>query len=542
MKNWRLNLGLVAAIFCLGQAQASTSAAQDTVLVPQKAVLDPAYEEIDSTTKAPESPLIKKTAPSDLTKASNVVPNEDSYPLVSKMEVLTFGKEITNKLIEERLGDLEQEVFHNKFSDQSLFDRTQKLKLTILGPDEINQEDRDTYSVPLLGSPEKQAPGRQTEPGITYFELIAQSAENQLPVESQDLPKFALQILNNARTQLGFSPMIMDEAANKVAEAHVIDLQKRNLVSHTNTKGENPDLRYTLAGGSGAIVESVIALKPEQVRKDEYTRALVAYAFKLLLERQDDREALLSPDVTGFGFAMRLVPGQKRALVCIEVSTNHGTINRLELPLKIGDRAEIYGTIQPPYKFAKVTVAWEGLSNDMPSASDETEEALPYFPPLDYVGYARKSEHDYGAAKTALRMGLLVGVLAGSVFMPPVALAAPLIALSPGISDSPKPMSDIPMHGGLKIEGNTFSGRIPLSNANKPGIYYVTVWAVSGNSNKLIPINRRAFVLTEKGSETESQADDEAKKIAKKAAKKEKKEMQLAEKQNEQLSKEEKDN
>lgn len=539
MKNWRLNVGLTAAIFCFSQAQAGTSAAQDTVLIPQKAVLAPAYEEIDSTAKTPESAMPKTTASPNLSKASNAVPSEDSYPLVGKMEAITFGKEITNKPIEERLSDLEQEVFHNKYSDQSLFDRTQKLKLTILGPDEINQEDRD---VPLLGLPGRQMQEKQTEPGVTYFELIAQNAENQVPVESQDLPKFALQILNNARAQLNFSPLTMDEAANKVAEAHVADLQKRNLVSHTNAKGENPDLRYTLAGGSGAIIESVVALKPEQVQKDEYTRALVAYAFKLLLERQDDREALLSSDGTGFGFALRLVPGQKRAIVCIEISTNHGTINRLELPLKIGDKAEICGTLQPPYKFAKVTVSWEGLSNDMPSASDEAEEALPYFPPLDYVGYARKSEHDYSAAKTALRMGLLVGVIAGGVFMPPVVLAAPLIAFSPGVSDSPKPVSDIPMHGGMKIEGNTFSGKIPLSNAGKPGVYYVTVWAISGGNNKLIPVSRRAFVLTEKNSEAENPTDDEAKKAAKKTAKEEKMERKLTDKHNKQLAKDEKDN
>ena len=58
-----------------------------------------------------------------------------------------------------------------------------------------------------------------------------------------------------------------------------------------------------------------------------------------------------------------------------------------------------------PYKFAKVTVAWEGPSHNLPTASDETEEALPYFPPLDYVGYAHKSEHDYSTAMTAVTYG-----------------------------------------------------------------------------------------------------------------------------------------
>ncbi len=527
MNKSRLNVGLVAVLFCLAHAEAGNSAAQDPVLVPQKALLAPAYQEIDGCAKqAQPAASTKNEAQSNAAKAPNTVSEEDSYPLVGKMEVITFGKEKTDKPIEQRLSDLEQEVFHNKFSDQSLFDRTQKLKVTILGPDEIQKEDRESYSVPLLSSPGNKLMGGQNQPEMTYFELLAESAENQLPVESQDLPKYALQIINNARAQLGFLPLIMDEAANKVAEEQATDLQKRNLVSHSNAKGENPDLRYTMAGGTGAIVESVMALKPEHLKKAEYTRALVAHTFKLLLERQDDREALLSPDVTGFGFALRLIPGQKRAVVCIEVSTNHGTISRLAQLPKIGDKMEIEGCLVPPYKFAKVTVAWEGISSDLSSAADETEEALPFFPPLDYAAYARKSEHDYGTAKTALRMGLLVGVIAGSMFMPPVALAAPLIALSPSGSE-PKPMSDIPLHGGIKVEGNSFSGRIPLSNSGKPGVYYVTVWAVSGFGSKLIPISRRAFILSEKASDADSQADADAEKAAKKTARKDKNEKRL---------------
>lgn len=138
----------------------------------------------------------------------------------------------------------------------------------------------------------------------------------------------------------------------------------------------------------------------------------------------------------------------------------------------------------------------------MPAAKDEIEEALPYFPPLDFVGYARKSEHDYSGAATALRLGLLVGVIAGSVFMPPVALAAPLVAgAGSGVSEN-RPISDIPMHGGVKVEGNRFFARLPLSNSSKPGIYYITVWA---NSNtRMFPVSRRAFVLTEQNLEGEA--------------------------------------
>jgi hypothetical protein len=91
---WRINIGLLAAIFCFGQAQAGTSATQDPVLVPQKAVAAPTYTEIDKSSMPPLAPAIKSGAQSSDSRAPNAVPSENNYPMVSKMEVITFGKEI----------------------------------------------------------------------------------------------------------------------------------------------------------------------------------------------------------------------------------------------------------------------------------------------------------------------------------------------------------------------------------------------------------------------------------------------------------------
>lgn len=362
MKIWRINIGLMAALFCLGQANAGTSAMQDPVLVPQKAIPDSTYKEIDQSQPgnipAP-APSIKHHNHIKSQEAPKMVLDENDYPLVGRMEVITFGQEKTDKSITERLDELEQEVFHAKFSEKSLFDRTQKLKLTILGPEGILQEGQDINSFPLLSSPHKRSSKKGEMSEITYFELMAQNPENQIAVENHELPKYALQLINNARAQLNFSPLVMDEVASKMAEEHVKDLHRRRLVSHTNEKGENPDLRYTLAGGNDALMECTVALRPEHVKKNEYTRALVAHAFRLLIERQDDREALLSPEATGFGFALRLWTEQGRAIVGVEVSTNHGSIAPIDTPIKIGDKVIAEGTINEPYKFSRITVAYE---------------------------------------------------------------------------------------------------------------------------------------------------------------------------------------
>ena len=58
-----------------------------------------------------------------------------------------------------------------------------------------------------------------------------------------------------------------------------------------------------------------------------------------------------------------------------------------------------------------------------------------------------------------------------------------------GVGTGIKPQSDIPIKGGVKVRGGNFSGKVSISNEGKPGIYYVTVWAIS--QNRSIPVSRR---------------------------------------------------
>lgn len=493
---------ITAATLVLFCSSSSALAVQQPVLVPETATAAPTNNQ--GTTKPTQAaPAHKSTVPAQSNSAtSDQNLQEGNYPLVDKMEMITFGKVKTNELLENRLNALELAVFLTNFKEQSLFDRTQKLKLTILGASDPTGDDQDlsnSWLPPLLSTPSRLMSENEPSPEVTYFELIARNPENQVETQPAELSQYALQLANYARSQINLPPLTLDPLALRMADEQMSDLRKRKLVSHANMRGENPDLRYTVLGGTGAIVESVVSLKPQHIPEEKYTKALVAHVFKLLFDRQDDRDALLSPDATGLGFSLGLFRGERKAVACLEVSTNRATMSSIASPVSIGEKVEVKGSLEGPYKFAKFTLAWEGLSKDLPSASDEGEEALPYFPPLDYVGYAHHSEHDYGAAMTAVRVGCLVGIIAGSMFMPPVALAAPLVAFAPGPGE-PKAMSDIPLHSGVKVDGDHFAGKVTVSNGGKPGIYYLTVWATTGKGTKPVPISRRAYMVTDKNS------------------------------------------
>ncbi|MBI2810399.1 MAG: CAP domain-containing protein [Candidatus Melainabacteria bacterium] len=430
----------------------------------------------------------------------NKVPGGDSYPSVGRMERLTFGSSLSDSPIEQRLTKLETAIYQKSFADLSLFDRTQQLKKTLLGNDDEPTADIDNLRVPSngnwLGNPSSGLPFMTDQPSseFDYFGGIAQRPENQQTTTPADMKEFFLELINSERSKSGLSPLAPDPLAEKLAQEQNDELCKRSVISHANSKGENPDRRYTIGGGTGALTESLVSNKTPDTFSKSPTRAAVAELMKTLMSRQDDRDAILNQDATHIGLAINWTANRDKIIAVTEVVTNHGIIPELPHEVGIGEKLEIKGVVMQPYQFDRITLAWEA-NKGLSSAPDEAEEALPYFPPLDYVAYAGKSAHDYSGAVSALRTAGVIAAIAGGIFMPPVALAAPLIAMSGGVgTGDPKPVSDIPIHGGVKVEGLTFNGKVPINKDGKEGIYYVTIWGTLSKLGKSVPISRRAIL------------------------------------------------
>jgi len=433
--------------------------------------------------------------------ATSGIPGVDEYPTVGKLEIITFGGASANVPIDQRLSKLEVAVLKKSYPDDSLFDRTERLKKILMGTQmEETSELLPPGLPPILDSlPMLQPEVMGTAGGMLAetFEDIASQPENQTEITQEQASQYALELINDQRQRMALSPLQMDSTASKVATEHAADLSERRAISHTSSTGDNPDRRYTVAGGSGAMTESLVSLNRHDLGSGKHTRAAVARMLKTIASRQDDREALFAPEASDLGLSINWTPEHDKLICCIEIVTNHGTTEPIPAAVKVGEHIDVRGQIMPPFVFDKVTVAWEG-SHAMGSTSDESEEALPYFPPLDYVAYQQKSEHDYSTAITVLKTAGIVAAIAGGVFMPPVALAAPLIAMSGSMgSGEPKPASDIPVHSGMHVDGSgAFSGRIPVNNAGKEGTYYVTIWASVGKGSKSVPVSRRAIVAS----------------------------------------------
>ncbi|MBP9092773.1 hypothetical protein KBI23_17250 [bacterium] len=533
-------------------SQAPTFGSAPTLLLPQGSALVPAL--VPGGSPPPQA----YGQPPGYNALGNA-PIKDSYPAIGHLEQVTLGSSSPADNIDHRLASLENAIFKKTFEYDSLFDRTERLKKTVLGTQEVDPNSAAGREEAAAGRSAGQQPGatggtaggaiRGTEwienphpaleslTEVHYLDEQAALPENLTAVGGPELGQYAVSLLNRERQAYGVSAVTPDNVAEQMAGELASDLAKRNVLSHFNSAGDGPDRRFTLLAGADALNEGIASVKTAEVGSKRMCKAAVARILKIMLGRQDDRDALLNPDATHIGFALALTADRERVVAAVEVLSRHAIMIPVASEVNVGDKIEVRGVFQSPYLFDKVTVAWESYNPEATaSAPDESEEALPYFPPLDYIAYSNRSEGNHDKAMLLLKTGLIVGAVGAGLFFPPAAMAVPLIALSGGPSEI-KPVSDIPVKGGIKVDGGSFAGHIPLSNNSKPGLYYVTVWAVQAKGQKSVPISRRVLLAKAASPEEQDAAEQaeekvkEERKVAERKEKEERKQKQASEKQ-----------
>jgi uncharacterized protein YkwD len=430
----------------------------------------------------------------------------EKYPSVAELELLMFGKSSPAVAVDLRLNNLENAVFRQSYPALPVPERITQLARTLTGAEIPGIDNREASAQPAGGQDLRIGrPREETQPPPPDMQPFWQDT-----VSTEDLNRFTLDYVNDRRNQQGLSPLQWDPLAEKVGRELLTDLTQRNTVSHSNAQNENPDIRYTKSGGNDSVLESVVAVRTSG--RIKLNRALVRQLFDVLEQRQDDRQALFSSDATQFGFCFGQTPENDRLIGVAEIVTKRGEFAALPAEVQVGDKVEVKGTIAAPYRFDKISLAWEGgLPGGEPF--DDSDEALPYFAPLDYEAHGQKAERNWEGRIRVMQMLGVAAIVAGSIFMPPVALAAPLLMAAPAAAGGgkPKAISDIPVHGGVKVDGNgSFSHKVSVSKDGKEGIYYITVWATTGDGATPVPISRRAVIA--RGGTTEAANEDEGEK------------------------------
>lgn len=472
------------------------------------------------TRQAESKPLQAKPSTTDA-KPSTTEPAKtagaDTYPVIGKLEEITFGKPTPEVDIETRLSKLENAIFAKSYPHDSLFDRSERLQNALMGTGGPGASPTPPGTTPTDPPPPASGwtdssitTGQNPDPAdLLYLDDLAKQPDMQESAPKAVLENFALELINYERQRRGIGQLELSPLANKLATEHMKDLVQRDVVSHSSEKGENPDRRYTILGGVDAINESLNVINTSELGSSRLTKAAIAKILKQMLTRQDDREAILAPEASHLGFAMEQLASGSKIVTCTEVMTSRGVMHPLPQHVHLGEKIDVSGIVLKPYQFDRITVAWEGTP-EQTAPVEESDDPLPYFPPLDFVAYKEKSEKDYSKAIVALKAVGLLAAIAGGMFIPPVALAAPLIVMAGPDPGEPKPQSDIPIRGGVKVSGSTFSGKVVINNDSKEGLYYVTVWATLGEGARPFAISRRTIEVKSGGGENSHSASSDA--------------------------------
>lgn len=130
--------------------------------------------------------------------------------------------------------------------------------------------------------------------------------EDDLPFARAQL----LDLVNTERSLAGATRLELDDLACRVANQHALDMVKGNFVSHWGSDGLSPFQRYSLAGGTDAVLENVsqannipsVTVKAVNAELRERHAAMHAET----PPNDGHRRAILAPQNTHVGFGIAL--------------------------------------------------------------------------------------------------------------------------------------------------------------------------------------------------------------------------------------------
>ena len=408
--------------------------------------------------------------------------SQDNYPVIGKMESILFGSSSPNLKISDRINTIEKNVFGKTYPNDPLDVRTERLKANVLGVSDNPTDKNDTFAV--------EAPlntNQQFQNNNNYENL--QTTE----VNSEEFQEILSRFINEERSFKGLLPLIKDEIAFNTAFEQAKEILTKGYLSYSSLKNQYPDERYTLSGGTGAVIEVIKGFeKNPNEKKIKLTELLAKQLVQAIEANPDDAQIFYSPYINHFGAGFALSNDKKRFVSVIEFLTKGGEFELIKPQVNLNEKLKILGKVNHPYKFKAISIAYYDSArlnsadrNNVPGYF-ANESLKPYFPPQDYIAYSNTAKSNF--MKVIKGIGV-IGALGAAPFTGGAsAVLAP--ALISSIQNGPP--KEIPLKGGIKVNSKgEFSGEIELNYQGKSGLYYISVLAELPGVNFPIVISRR---------------------------------------------------
>jgi hypothetical protein len=263
-----------------------------------------------------------------------------------------------------------------------------------------------------------------------------------------------LALVNRDRKSEGLGELELDEGpASVAAQAHAEDMARKGYLGHWGSDGSVPEGRLTAAGGADMVLENALCFIDEAERKldsvplidpKEIERAESMF-FHETPPNDGHRKNILRPQhkKVGLGFAQPVATPTETPVPCIaqEFIDPYGTYAPIPARVKVGEQVHVEGKLEPPAKPMGVGLA--RVEAPKPIAVAELNRRRSYPVPSPYVLFWRKG------------------------FRTPVPLG---------------------------VDGQKFAIDVPISDAARPGLYEVSVWAELPGSSEPVMVGLRTLL------------------------------------------------
>lgn len=163
------------------------------------------------------------------------------------------------------------------------------------------------------------------------------------------LQRLMLELINADRRTEGLNPVIWDTQAAQIGAAHALEMASSGYLSHWNLQGYGPDVRYSLSGGTDAVMENVYLY---EYRYDDGRPApitdwplVIRAAHTALMESPGHRANTLDPSHThvGIGIAYYATTGNVR--IAQEFVNRYVKLDSMPRTARLGDSVDVKGTL-----------------------------------------------------------------------------------------------------------------------------------------------------------------------------------------------------
>jgi uncharacterized protein YkwD len=252
---------------------------------------------------------------------------------------------------------------------------------------------------------------------------------------------YMVQLINIDRRRYGLRPVALDPIASLSGQKHSDLLLSLGAHGHWEPDGSKPPQRYNFAGGTDYVAENVAWFgtsaspqKPDP--KARFSRASIAGLESMWMHSDGHRKNILDKDRTHVGVGLSQSQFGISVVADQEFINKYGNISKIPYKAYRGTRVHVSGTLYSGYRIQCISITRE----DFPRRMRVSE--------LNGTG-----SYSIGSEQTACYF--------------------------------PRDMS---------VTSNGFACAIDVKPEWRPGLYYCSIWAETGNGEK-IPVSILTFYV-----------------------------------------------